>query len=126
MDCIKSRAQLGRTAYLAGAAAEEMVSRNYQRRGYQLIANRWRGKSGEIDLIFRMGAECVFVEVKKSKTFAAAAQRVSNKQKWRIFAAAQEFLGSEPLGQLTESRFDVALVDVFGKIDILENALATD
>ena len=42
----------------------------------------------------------------------------------RIYAAAEEFLGGEPTGQLTESRFDVALVDAMGRIEVLENAFA--
>ena len=39
-------------------------------------------------------------------------------------ATATEFVGGEPAGQLTEMRFDVALVDGQGRIEIIENALA--
>ena len=40
----------------------------------------------------------------------------------RIYASAADFLSGEPDGQLTPSRFDVALVDGTGRIEILENA----
>jgi putative endonuclease len=42
----------------------------------------------------------------------------------RIYAAAAEFLAGEPNGALTPARFDVALVDGFGRIEVLENAFA--
>lgn len=117
------REDTGRSNYLAGHAAEEVVARHYQERGLQLAEQRWRGKAGEIDLIFRDGAVLVFVEVKKSKTFDAAAARLQPKQVQRLMKAAEEFAGGEPAGLLTDMRFDVALVDGQGQVHILENAL---
>lgn len=125
MSVSAPRSAKGKTAYYAGVAAEEAVARAYSRRGHRLIAKRWRGSSGEIDLIFGSGPARIFVEVKKSKSFATAALRVGAQQQGRIFAAAEEFLAKEPLGLLTESRFDVALVNASGEIEVLENALAT-
>lgn len=114
----------GRTSYHAGLAAEDIVAKEYARRDVQLAHSRWRGKAGEIDLVLREGARVVFVEVKKSNSFEAAAQRVSRRQMDRIYAAASEFIGREPDGQLTEVRFDVAVVDQRGAVQILENAFA--
>lgn len=88
-----------------------------------IVADRWRGRGGEIDLVARDGDKVIFIEVKKSKTHAEAATRLLPAQISRIFAAASEFLATEPKGQLTETQFDVALVDEQGKIDLLENAL---
>ncbi|KAE9628250.1 YraN family protein [Parasedimentitalea maritima] len=112
----------GQRAYLAGAAAEDLVLRHYEQRGYQLAERRWRGAGGEIDLILRQGAALVFVEVKHSKTKARAALRISQAQINRIYASAGQFLEHEPAGQLTEARFDVALVGGSGEIEIIENA----
>ena len=42
----------------------------------------------------------------------------------RICASASVFLGQEPAGQDTAARFDVALVDEAGRIEIIENAFA--
>lgn len=114
----------GKTSYLSGLAAEEAVARRYGESGHSLAARRWRGTGGEIDLVVRKGGELIFVEVKHSKTFARAAERVTPRQMARIYAAASEFLAGEPTGQDTPSRFDVALVDGIGRIDIVENAFA--
>jgi putative endonuclease len=53
-----------------------------------------------------------------------AAERLGPRQMARIYGAASEFIGGEPAGQLTPVRFDVALVDGRGQIEILENAFA--
>ena len=75
----------GKTAYHGGLAAEGAVERQYCRAGYDLLARRWRGAGGEIDLVFGAnGAFFVFVEVKKSTTFHAAAARVTTRQQERI------------------------------------------
>jgi putative endonuclease len=44
------------------------------------------------------------------------------RQMKRIYCAASEFLGTLPIGQDTDCRFDVALVDGSGDVRILENA----
>lgn len=114
----------GLVSYHAGLAAEAAVQRHYADAGQILAASRWRGKSGEIDLIMRDGQAVVFVEVKKAATHAEAALRLTSRQMARIYASASEFLAGEPAGQNTESRFDVALVDSYGRIEVLENAFA--
>lgn len=120
----QARAIAGRTAYHAGLAAEESVCRLYDRSGRPIIARRWRGSIGEIDLIAREGDVVVFIEVKKSSSHARAAEHLTHRQMQRIMATASEFVGGEPKGQLTDIRFDVALVDAAGQIEIVENALA--
>ncbi len=112
----------GANAYHAGVAAEQSVAVDYQRRGCRIAHTRWRGAGGEIDLIARDGRSVVFIEVKKSRTFDAAAQRLGRRQMDRLCAAAAEFLEGEPAGQLTDMRFDLALVDGRGAVHIIENA----
>jgi len=114
----------GAVSYRAGLAAEDQVAQLYTRSGRRIAERRWRGISGEIDLIARDGAGVIFIEVKKSTTHAMAAEHLSARQMRRIYDAAAEYLGGEPLGQLTEARFDVALVDATGQIEVLENAFA--
>ena len=117
------RVMRGQVAYLAGLAAEDQVVADYIQRGYQLAEARWRGKAGEIDLIFRDGKGFVFVEVKKSSSFDRALENLTNRQARRIMLAGQEYLGVCGAGQLTDMRFDVALVDRHGQIKVLEAAL---
>lgn len=123
MPLCDARVDRGRTSYHAGIAAEEGVERVYRSRGYDLVKSRWRNAGGEIDLIFRHDGEVIFVEVKKARSFAAAALRITRARTRRIFTAASAFLSGEPAGQLTWARFDVALVNEVGEIEILENAL---
>jgi len=120
------KALTGANAYHAGLSAEEAVARDYQRRGFTVAAQRWRGKGGEIDLILRDDAGLVFVEVKKSRDFARAAQRITQRQMQRICLSAEEFIAREPRGSLTPMRFDVALVDQMGQVEIIENAFGQD
>ena len=116
-----NRQSRGLTNYHNGLAAEASVEKGYLGRGGEVAARRWRGKSGEIDLIIRKGAEIIFVEVKKAQDFAKAAERITAQQIRRISQAGEEFLATEPMGQLTNVRVDVALVNGFGETEIIEN-----
>ena len=114
----------GATSYHAGLAAEEGVARHYADSGRPVLARRWRGRGGEIDVIVQDGEETVFVEVKRSDSHAGAAARLGPRQVRRLFACASEYMGTLPDGQLSPVRFDVALVDGAGRIEIVENALS--
>lgn len=117
------RALAGAVAHRAGLAAEAAVEAHYDRSGCDVVARRWRGSGGEVDLVARDRDGLVFVEVKRARSLARAAERVTPRQIARLFAAASEFLAGEPLGQATPVRFDVALVDGMGRIEVLESAL---
>jgi putative endonuclease len=112
----------GARSYHAGLAAEDQVAQHYMRSGRVIAARRWRGQAGEIDLIARDGAVVIFIEVKQSRSHAFAVEHLTQRQFARIYRAAEEFLGGEPAGELTEVRFDVALVNSTGQIEIIENA----
>jgi len=118
-----SAALAGAVGHRAGLAAETAVAAHYLRSGIAIAARRWRGSAGEIDLIGRDGGEIIFIEVKKSRSFARAAERLTQRQIARILGTASEFLAGEPGGQDSSVRFDVALVNSAGEIEVLENAL---
>jgi putative endonuclease len=111
----------GILSYHSGLAAEGAVAADYGRRGLPVVGRRWRGAVGEIDLIVRDGEGLIFVEVKRARDFARAAERLTPAQAERIWATAAEFLAGEPRGQLTEARLDLALVDGVGRVRIIEN-----
>ena len=119
MNGIRAQRQMG---YHAGLSAEMRIAQDYERRGFAIARQRWRGDAGEIDLITRDADGLVFVEVKKSRSIARAAERLTRRQMARIYASAEQFLAGEPDGQLTNVRFDVALVDHAGAFEIIENA----
>ena len=124
MSTVGNRSHAGAMAHHAGLAAEGRIAQDYARRGFPLANQRWRGKGGEIDLIVRDGNGLIFVEVKQSRCFERAAQRISRKQMQRIYTCAEEYLGTQPRGSLTDIRFDVALVNGRGETQIIENAFA--
>lgn len=120
----KARRIAGKRADLSGRAAEERVVTEYQQRGYILIASRWRGQGGEIDLIFCKDERVIFAEVKKARTIDAAIHSLRPAQMRRIHDAASEFLDTMPKGQLTEVRFDLAAMDETGKIQLIVDAFS--
>lgn len=115
------RTRAGALAYAAGCAAEDQVVRSYEMAGCDILARRWRGAAGEIDLIVRDGETIVFVEVKKAATLAAAAERLCRRQMDRICQAACEYCGLS-----SEMRFDAALVDDLGRMEVLHNAFGAN
>ena len=121
-----TRVQRGRVAHSAGTMGESSAARVYADRGYALVAERWRGKGGEIDLILFKDDEYVFVEVKKAKFHDWAAERIGHRQVMRICNAALEFCGRLSTGLLTAMRFDAALVDQYGRVEIRENAFGAN
>ena len=121
---VAQRAARGKMSYLAGLAAEDIVARAYQKAGYTLVAERWRGRRGEIDLIFSTAVGIVMVEVKASRDFAAALGHLTPAKVARLYATADEYMAQLPNGTLIDVRFDVALVDGSGHLDIHENLFA--
>lgn len=113
----------GIVSYHAGLSAEGSVAAHYTKQGFPIIAERWKGSGGEIDLIARDGDGLIFVEVKKSRNFTRAAERLSRAQFERIWATASEFLADQPNGQNTDVRLDLALVDSIGRIEVIENVI---
>ena len=121
---VAARVHRGRCADQAGRAAEDSVAARYLEFGYTLAHRRWRGRSGEVDLILRGPDGIVFVEVKRGRDFDRALDSLGPRQIDRICRATEEFVAGEPDGMLTDVRFDVGLVDGTGQVRILENALA--
>ena len=119
-----ARARRGERNHRAGTCAEDAVARRYLAVGHTAVARRWRGKGGEIDLVFGDGAGgFVFVEVKTARDLDGALARISPRQVARIHAAAAEFLADCPAGLDSAARFDAALMDGQGRIEIMEGAL---
>jgi putative endonuclease len=119
---VMARRARGQRAYLSGAAAEERVARLYHEAGARVLARRWRGAGGEIDLVVRDETGLVFVEVKTARSFDRALSALSGRQVARIRQAAEEYSGTQPDGSLSSMRFDLAVVDGQGQARIVENA----
>ena len=123
-----TRAQRGRGAYLSGRSAEETVARHYTARGAEILAQRHRTPDGELDLVVLDAGQLVFVEVKQRKNFDNFASPITPRQWKRLEAAALHYmvLYQNRTGIQPVCRFDVALMDRDGAVQIIENARMFD
>jgi putative endonuclease len=81
-----------------------------RRFGYRLVERNFRTRRGEIDLILRRDSALVFVEVKlrRGTGYGHPLETVTERQKGRIRAAAEEWLA------LNDPTFENARFDVIG------------
>lgn len=73
---------------------------------HRILARRWRGSAGEIDLIARRGERIIFCEV-KFRYAADAAAVPTAQQRRRIARAAQQFCQQRRISPTFEQRFDL-------------------
>ncbi|MEQ1760842.1 MAG: YraN family protein [Vicinamibacterales bacterium] len=111
-----------------GKWGEDLACAELQRRGYAILARRYRTRAGEIDIIARDGPTIVFVEVKtrSDPRFGGGAAAVTPWKQRRIAHMALDFLSR---ARWTEKpcRFDVVVVDRDPdkvQVDIFTNAFA--
>ena len=113
-----------------GDRGEAEVAAYLRKNGYTLLANQWRCRGGELDLIAQdeQGTIC-FVEVKlrKSKAFGLPREFVDARKQARLRTAAMAYL-STYYNMDVPARFDVAEVYVESKgtlrVEYLENAFS--
>jgi putative endonuclease len=94
-----------------GKAGEDCACRELERRGYAILARRYRCRFGEIDIVAREGETVVFVEVKArtSSRFGEPAEAVTLHKQTRVVAIAEEYLARHRLRQ-ARCRFDVVAI----------------
>lgn len=95
-----------------GDAGEEAAAAYLMRRGYDILARKWRCPDGEIDLIARHGAMIAFVEVRtrRSNDPGLAAETVARRKRARLIALAEQFLIASELPVDTPWRIDVVAI----------------
>lgn len=93
-----------------GAQAEQRAAHYLQQQGLKLIAQNYRGRFGEIDLILQDGATLVFVEVRlrSNRRFGGAAASITAAKRRRLIRAAGHYLAGRPM---PVCRFDAVLLD---------------
>lgn len=109
-----------------GLQGEDLVCSELVRRGYEVLARRYRTRAGEIDIVARHGQWTVFVEVKarQDDSFGAPAAAVTRWKQRRLAAMAADYLARHRLTN-TPCRFDVAAVEMSTgapKLTIFEDA----
>ena len=92
---------------LVGAWGESIAADYLRKKRYTIVAANYRCRFGEIDLIASNRKFLVFAEVKlrKSDSFAAAAEYVDSRKQNRLRSTAEMYLAQYPTE--LQPRFDV-------------------
>src|SRR5262245_17200849 len=109
-----------------GKTGEDLACGELERRGYAILARRYRQASGEIDIIARDGRTLVFVEVKarEGRCFGDATEAVTWHKRRRITRLAVDYLARNRITNCP-CRFDVVAVHFESGgpvIDVFQNA----
>lgn len=107
-----------------GTLYEQIAADYLRENGYDILAQNYRIRQGEIDVIAKTEATLVFVEVKYRTTEACGRPReaVGRKKQRTICRVALHYLLSHRLWENTPCRFDVIEVDSKGTITHLQHA----
>ncbi|OIP48884.1 MAG: YraN family protein [Deltaproteobacteria bacterium CG23_combo_of_CG06-09_8_20_14_all_60_8] len=111
-----------------GRLGERLAREYLQERGYRVVAENFRTRLGEIDLIARHGKTLVFVEVKtrRSHTHGHPFEAVTPRKQAQLSRVALEYMSREGgVDQL--ARFDVVGITVRPaetRIELVTNAFA--
>ena len=97
-------------AFQTGVSAEARAAAFLTEQGYRILAQRFRTRQGEIDLIAAKPGLVAFVEVKARARLDEAAYAVTPRQQQRIIAAASLWLATHPEHAADELRFDAVLI----------------
>jgi putative endonuclease len=98
-----------------GILGETLACAELERRGYAILARRYRTRFGEIDIVSERDDVVVFVEVKarRSNRYGQAAEAIPIWKRRRIAAMALDYLAwTNRLAR--RCRFDVVAIDAIG------------
>lgn len=117
---------MSRARQALGKAGEDLAVRELERRGYAILARRYRRRCGELDIVARDGPSVVFVEVKTREgcEFGAGSEAVTGVKRRRMASVALDYLMRHHLtGQ--PCRFDVVSIDMSHgdpRVEVYRNA----
>jgi putative endonuclease len=94
-----------------GKTGEDLACAELLRRGYAVVARRYRRRGGEIDIVARDGRTIVFVEVKTRETreFGDGADAITGLKRMRMAQIAEDYLARHG-GATVPCRFDVVVI----------------
>jgi len=93
-----------------GEMAEKRAVEFLRKQGYQIIAQNYRWRGGEIDIIARDGDFLVFVEVKarSSMNYGLPEEAITEQKKQKLIATAQRYIAQHK--PELDMRFDVVAI----------------
>jgi putative endonuclease len=117
---------MSRARVLFGKTGEDLACDELARRGYEILARRYRRRGGELDIIARDGATLVFVEVKTrdGRAFGGGAEAVTAIKQRRMAQLALDYLARNRLTG-RPCRFDVVSIHLESgepAIEVVQNA----
>ena len=110
-----------------GKSGEDVACGELERRGYAIVARRYRTRAGEIDIVARDGTTIVFVEVKTRRhgDFGDPLEAVTAGKQRRLTLMALDFLARVKPGSVP-CRFDVVSVrwaeQTGPQVEVVKNA----
>ncbi|MGE0449979.1 MAG: YraN family protein [Vicinamibacterales bacterium] len=112
---------MSRARVLLGEFGEDLACDELRRRGYEILARRYRCRSGEIDIVARDAGTLAFIEVKTrvGHAFGSGLEAVTWIKQRRIMLVALDYLVRHGLtGQAC--RFDIVAVTFEGEAERVE------
>jgi len=97
-------------AFRTGLSAEARAASYLMADGYRIVAQRFKTRYGEIDIVAQRHNLVAFVEVKARARLDDAAYAVTPRQQQRIIDAARAWLAAHPEHAECELRFDALLI----------------
>jgi putative endonuclease len=96
---------------LKGRKGERLACRFLLKQGFDILARRYRSRSGELDIIAYEGDTLVFIEVKtrSSAAFGEPWEFVDWQKQQILRRTAEDFIADHDLGQYAY-RFDIVSV----------------
>lgn len=109
---------------MRGEDAEQLARDFLRQHGYEIIAERYRWRGGEIDLIARDGNVLVFIEVRSrsKELFGLPEETITHKKRQKILLTAQHYLAHHPTN--LDVRFDVVALSG-GQLRLYKDAFRT-
>jgi putative endonuclease len=102
-----------RIALRRGHAAEAFAATWMRLKGYRILARRYAGGGGEIDLVASRGDVIAFVEVKRRDEFGTALDSIGPQKRRRFARAARHWLARNGWAASRTLRCDAVLVVPF-------------
>lgn len=95
-----------------GKWGEEKATEYLQAKGYTLLEKNYRTPYGEIDIVVKIGAEIVFVEVKtrSSKQFGYPEEAVTEQKQTHMVESAMHYLQEQYPDSEPDWRIDVIAI----------------
>lgn len=93
-----------------GRRGERAARRHLIRRGWTILAERWRGGGGELDIVAARGTTLIACEVKTRNDPAGLGEPLALAQRTRIARALEAYVALHPGPEWRELRLDLITV----------------